>query len=111
MVPDDEDDSRWITGGMVTGTRSRSTRYKRRSTFTPVNKSSTLNALRLNPSLRAEKPKITYLRYVMARPNVYVTTGVIRQMRDRHLHYDGDSFKLTKERDADWRFPGRTSYR
>jgi hypothetical protein len=111
MVPDDEDDSRWITGGMMTGTGPRSPRYKRRSTFTPFNNSSTLNALRLNPSLRGEKPNITYLRYVMAQPNVYVTTGVIRQMRERHLRYDGDSFKPTKERDAERRFPGRTSYR
>jgi len=84
MVPDDEDDNRWITGGMMTGTGTRSARYKRRSTVTPFNKTSTLNALRLNPSLRGEQPEITYRRYGTARLNVYVTTGVIRQMWDRH---------------------------
>jgi len=61
MVPDDEDDSRWITGGMMTGTGTRSARNKRRSTVTPCNKISTLNALRLNPNLRGEQPEITYL--------------------------------------------------
>jgi hypothetical protein len=78
MVPDDEDDSTWITGGTMIGTEPRSARYKRRSTVTPFNRTSTLRALRLNPKLRGEQPEITYLRYVMARPIVYVTTGVIR---------------------------------
>jgi hypothetical protein len=95
----------------MTGTGTRSARYKRRSTVTPFIKSSTLNALRLNPSLRGEKPEITYLRYVMARPKVYVTTSVTRQMRERRVHYDGDSFKSTKETDIEWRIPGKTSYR
>jgi len=49
------------------------------------------------------------IRYGTA--NVYVTTGVIRQMPERHVHYDGDIIKPTKERDDEWRFQGRTSYR
>ena len=97
MFPDDEGDSRWITGEMMTGTGTRNARYKRRSTVTPFKETSTLNALRLNSSLRGEQPEIMYLRYVMGRPNLYVTTGVIQQMRKRHVHYDGDNFKPTQE--------------
>jgi hypothetical protein len=111
MIPDDEDDRRWVTGGMMTGTGTLNARYKRRYTVTPFKKTSTLSALRLNPSRRGEQPEIIYPMYVMARPNVYVTTGVIRQMRERHVHYDRGSFNPTKERVAEWRFPDRTSYR